>query len=405
MHQQKYPKRTLFIGAGAALTVCLLIALPDMLYAAQQVDTVIDKFQEVLRDGANVRNYLTNAARQLFWILALIQIAWNLYQLILEGRFELQSFVLCVLKNVFLLVIMWFFLSRAETHFRLIINSFLNAGKTLSGGGTMSELITIGTQITTALFKSVGEVQGSIIAKLPVYIISGICCIIIMLSFAMSVLTLIIGLCKLYLSALVAIYFVGFASLDYTRNIAITAYKSVYCAGVEVFVMYLLFGIAHEIFPTFFSDVQSMTVTDIIPLSFQLVVATFVFAGALKTLPQFTAGIVAGSPLGGGIQAGSGAALAGAVAGGVATGIATVAGAGLGAVGGVKLAGTMGGGGWSKLGHGLAGAMKGGFGGEHGAIGNLMRQAGYSAVRRGIEKQHNNITPPDGNGNPNNVNP
>ena len=80
--------------------------------------------------------------------------------------------------------------------------------------------------------------------------------------------------------------------------------------------MYLLFGIAHDIFPTFFADVQSMTVSDIIPLCCQLVVATFVFAGALKTLPQFASGIVAGSPLGGGIQAGSGAALAGAVAGG-----------------------------------------------------------------------------------------
>ena len=267
----------------------------------------------------------------------------------------------------------------------------------------MSELITLGTQTTTTLFHSIGEVQGSMIAKLPAYIFSGICCIIIMLSFAMSVLTLIIGLCKLYLSALIAIYFVGFASLDYTRNIAITAYKSVYCSGVEVFVMYLLFGIAHDIFPTFFADVQSMTVSDIIPLCCQLVVATVVFAGALKTLPQFASGIVAGSPLGGGIQAGSGAALAGAVAGGVATGIATVAGAGLGAVGGVKLAGAMGGGGWSKLGHGLAGVVKGGFGGEHGAVGNMMRQAGFNAVRRGLEKQHNNITPPGGN--PNNVNP
>ena len=403
MRQLEYPRTRLYTALVAAMAVSLLIVLPDMLYAAQQVDTVITKFQDVLRDGTNVRNYLANAARQLFWILALIQIAWNLYQLILEGRFELQSFVLCVLKNIFLLVIMWFFLSNAESHFRLIINSFLNAGKALSGGGTMSELITLGTQTTTTLFHSIGEVQGSMIATLPAYIFSGICCIIIMLSFAMSVLTLIIGLCKLYLSALIAIYFVGFASLDYTRNIAITAYKSVYCSGVEVFVMYLLFGIAHDIFPTFFSDVQSMTVSDIIPLCCQLVVATFVFAGALKTLPQFASGIVAGSPLGGGIQAGSGAALAGAVAGGVATGIATVAGAGLGAVGGVKLAGAMGGGGWSKLGHGLAGVVKGGFGGEHGAVGNMMRQAGFNAVRRGLEKQHNNITPPGGN--PNNVNP
>ena len=143
MRQLEYPRTRLYTALVAAMAVSLLIVLPDMLYAAQQVDTVITKFQDVLRDGTNVRNYLANAARQLFWILALIQIAWNLYQLILEGRFELQSFVLCVLKNIFLLVIMWFFLSNAESHFRLIINSFLNAGKALSGGGTMSELITL----------------------------------------------------------------------------------------------------------------------------------------------------------------------------------------------------------------------------------------------------------------------
>lgn len=396
----------IFIVIVLAAAVAINLYMPKSLWAdpnKPQVDGVIEKFQDVLRDGANIRTYLFNAAQKLFWILGFIQLSWNMYQLVLEGRFELQSFVLCVLRNVFLLVIMWFFLSNAESHFRLITDSFMNAGKSLSG--SMSELINLGTQTTSTLFQSIGKVQGSIFAKLPAYIFSGICCIIIMLSFAMSILTLIIGLCKLYLSALIAIYFVGFASLDYTRNIAITAYKSVYCSGVEVFVMYLLFGIAHEIFPTFFSDVQTIAVSDIIPLCCQLVVATFVFAGALKTLPQFASGIVAGSPLGGGVQAGSGAALAGAVAGGVATGIATVAGAGLGAIGGVKMAGAKGGGGWSKLGHGLAGAIKGGFGGKHGAVGNIMRQGGFHAVRRGIEnqQQYNNITPPGGN--PNNVNP
>lgn len=395
----------IFIAAVIATAAAIILYSPESVWAEQQVDGVITKFQDVLRDGANIRDYLFNAAKKLFWILGLIQLSWNMYQLVLEGRFELQSVILCALKNIFLLVIMWFFLSNAESHFRLIINGFMNAGKSLSGGGTMSELISLGAQTTTTLFQSIDKVQGSIFAKIPAYIFGGICSIIIMLSFAMSILTLVIGLCKLYMSALIAIYFVGFASLDYTRNIAITAYKSVYCAGVEVFVMYLLFGIAHQIFPKFFTDVQTMTVSDIIPLCGQLVIATFVFAGALKMLPQFASGIVAGSPLGGGIQAGSGAALAGAVAGGVATGIAAVAGAGLGAAGGVKMAGAMGGGGWSKLGHGLAGAAKGGFGGKQGAVGNIMRQGGFRAVRRGIEQmqQHNSITPPGSN--PNNVNP
>lgn len=399
-----YPSKKMLLLIGITVTLWLILLFPTSVFADTQLDDVITKFQEVLRDGGDIKDFLLEAAQNLFWLLALIQFAWNLYQLILEGRFELQAAILCVLKNLFLLVIMWYFLTNAELHFRLIIEGFMNAGKTLSGSGTMSDLIDFSTEITTGLFFSVKEAQGSIWAKIPEYLFAGICAIIILLCLSASILTLIIGLCKLYLSSLIALYFVGFASLDYTRGIAITAYKSIYCAGVEVFVMYLLFGIANQIFPTFFSDVQSMTVADIIPLCCQLVFATFVFAGVLKTLPQFASGIVAGSPLGGGIQAGSGAALAGAVAGGVATGIATVAGAGLGAAGGLKLAGAMGGGGWSKLGHGLAGAIKGGFGGEHGAVGNMMRQAGFNAVRRGLEKQHNNITPPGGS-NPNNVNP
>lgn len=399
---QKLLKKTGKICCASALLIISIMLTADLSSAAQ-VDEVIEKFQDVFKTNTNITDFLYSAGRTLFWVLASIQIGWNLCQLALEGRADIQSVVLTVTKNIVILGIMWFFFSRASQHFELIIQGFQNAGKTLSGSGTMSELINLGMRTVTGLFDSLRAVPGSTFAKIPEYIIAGLCSVVILLCFSLAVLTLIIGLCKLYLSAMVALYFVGFASCDYTRGIAITAYKSVFCSSVEVFVMYLLFGIGNQIFPSFFDDVQTMTQSDIIPLCFQLVVATFVFSGALKTLPQFASGIVAGSPLGGGMQAGSGAALAGAIAGAVTTGVATAVGAGIGTAGGVKLAAATGGGKWSKLGHGLAGAVKGGYGGEHGAVGNLMRQAGFSAVRRGVEKQYNNITPPDGN--PNNVPP
>lgn len=396
------------------ITIMVIAAVAITLYAHEplwadpsksQVDGVIEKFQNVFRDNSAIREYLFNAGTTLFWILGFIQFAWNLYQLVLEGKFDIQNLILTMTRTMFILAIMWYFYDNAVSHFTTITSGFRRAGESLSGAGTTAKLLSLGTKIPKGLFDA-ALAKFTWFSGIPLVLVAGICSIIILLAFAGSILTLIIGLCKMYMSITVAIYFVGFASCDYTRGIAITAYKSVFCASVEVFVMYLLFGIGNEIFPSFFSDVQSMDSSDIIPLCFQMIIATFVFTGAMRTLPQFASGIVAGSPLGGGVQAGSGAALAGALAGAVTTGIATVTGAGLGAFGGVKMAGAMGGGKWSKIGHGLAGAAKGAFGGEHGAVGNLMRQSGYGAVRRGIEKrqpQYNNITPPGGN--PNNVNP
>lgn len=392
------------------MTICFLFLLtafwltPQPSFAETPIDRVIAAFQSELRDNSGVSSYLHNAAMHLFWILAFAQIAWNFCQLALEGRAEIQSFVLCAVRNIIVLGFLWVFVENGIDYFDRIINSFLDAGKSLSGSATTAEMINLGQKVSWGLVDTAWQ-KSSGFSTIAALIVAVPCSLIILLAFATTILSLIIGICKAYLSASVAIYFVGFAGCQYTRDIAITAYKAVYCAGVELFVMLLLFGAGERIFTQFFADVSATDATSVFQLAYQLIIATFVFAGAMKSLPHFVSGIVTGSALGGGVG-GSGAALAGAVAGGVATGIATVAGAGLGAVGGVKLAGAIGSGsGWSKLGHGLAGAMKGGFGGEHGAIGNLMRQAGYSAVRRGIEKQHNNITPPDGNGNPNNVNP
>ena len=401
----------------ALLVICAFIAVaasPSQALAEAPIDRVVEAFQSVLRDNRGVGTYLHTAGIHLFWILAVAQIAWNFCQLAMEGRVDAQSAVMCMTRNIIVLGFLWVFMSRGLVYFEMIINSFLETGKSLSGAATTAEMISLGQRVSWGLVHTAWE-KSSGLSAIAALLVAVPCSLIILLAFAMTVLSLIIGICKAYLSATVAIYFVGFAGCQYTRDIAITAYKAVYCAGVELFVMLLLFGAGQQVFTAFFNDVSATDASSVFQLAYQLIIATFVFAGAMRTLPQFASGIITGAAMGGGGASGSGSALASAVAGGVATGIAAAAGAGIGAAGGVKMAAAAGGGGWSKLGHGLAGALKGGYGGEKGELFSFMRRRAYKSYERTFgpdydsagqaqqARAYNSITPPDSN--PNNVPP
>lgn len=401
MKKQHVIKITIF--ALAALLVLCSTALAANSTDKIPVDALVDKFKDILDAGGPVHVYLDRGARYLFWLLATIQLVWNGIQLIFEGRYDAHSFVMMLVRSTFVLAFFYWLLTAASGNFAAIIDGFVNAGKQVSGSSSLREMINIGINVSWGLLYGVWQYNSGATAVALLIMVTPLV-VLIFLAYCITVLTYVMGLCKAYLSASIAIYLVGFGGCQFTRDIAITAYKSVLCAALEIFVILVLFGIGKEVFANIASNVQNVTgISETLKFAFQLVMATFVFTGAVKTLPNFISGIVNGSALGGGVTPGAGAAMVGSVAGAIGTGIGVAAGAALGGVGGLKLASSLGSGGWVKAGHIAAGAAKGAFGGEHGVVGNMMRQAGFNAVRRGLDKQHNNLTPPGGN--PNNVSP
>ena len=54
----------------------------------------------------------------------------------MEGRVDAQSAVMCMTRNIIVLGFLWVFMSRGLVYFEMIINSFLETGKSLSGAAT-----------------------------------------------------------------------------------------------------------------------------------------------------------------------------------------------------------------------------------------------------------------------------
>lgn len=409
-------KLTCVIIVIAIIAITMITLLPGTSIADEvepaSINDVVAAFQDKFNDSSSnsITTFLFERAKVLFWLLAFIQVAWNLYHFALEGRLEIQTIIFALARQIFLLGVMYYFLNNAQNIFNAIISSFLQAGKQVadisSEASDVAGVLDLGFKVVGELWNSIENIPSGLLGidKFPIYFIAGICAIIVLVSFAFASLTFIIAQCKLYMSAMVAIYFVGFASCDFTRNIAITAFKAVFCSAIEVFVMFILFGIASNFFPTLLSDVTlDGEPSNFYPVLCQVIVATFVFCGGLKILPQFASGIIAGSPLGGGSAMGSGQALAGAVAGGVATGLATAAGMAFGGVGGVVAAKASGAGTLGTIGRAIGGMAKGGYGGQQGQMGNIMRSGAQNAILRGLQRNQNSASKP--NQNPNNVSP
>lgn len=391
---------TIFFLIIAAYIIYTFI-MPDIVLAndgGESMDKVVEKFKAVFNDEKSnkITMYLFERAKFIFYMLALIQLSWSLMHLAMEGRLEMQSVVLAATKQLLIIGIMYWLLTNAQDFFNGLIDGFNNAGKTVTQtttDNTASQIVKLGVDTVGGLFTSLSQAEGNI-GKVPQYIIVGICSVIILLSFAFAALTFIIAQCKVYMSAMVAIFFMGFGANDYTRNIAITAFKGVLCAVIELFTLHILFAMGKEVFTSFFDDVSKIKAKDIITIASQLVIATFVYTSALKTLPQFASGILAGSPMGGGSAMGSGGALAGAVAGGVATGLTTAIGGGLagkGALAAAKAAGTT-----SKsalFGKAMLGAARGGFAAkQRGLLGNITTDLAKDDIQMslGIGSQNQN---------------
>lgn len=347
---------------------------------AGALDQVADKLKATLRD-TGMSTQLVNMARGLFFTLALIQLAWSFVQLAADGKTDMQSVVAMLARQMLFIGFFYWWLNNGVTYFNLILTSFQSKGKTMSGVSDISEIFFIGIDTANAMVKKAWEVSNWR-SVAPVMFVVGLAAIVTLMSFATVTLIAITTLCKTYIACSVGVYFLGFGANSYTKDIAVNALKVCYVSGVELFVTYLLIGVGKKLFVDFL-NMSDLTRESIYSVIFQILIASFVYGGCMKTLPSFISGIVTGA---------SGSAGAGASS--IAGGMMAAAGAAVGAAvtGGAMLAG--GAIGAAKAGSGarLGGAISGAAGAKQGSIGSMVREKGIEALK-GNSQNKNNVSP------------
>lgn len=370
-------------------TLGIFLLLKIIPSAAAEPKTILDGVSETFQKGlqdSGLSNKLVTYAKYLFYSLATIQLAWNLGQLFMEGRFEAQAIVALMVRQILILGFFYTILTNGVYYFNLIIGSFFETGKQLAKVENITSFFSTGTKLALELYTYAWRATpwSEIV---PVMLTVGIASLIILIAFSTATLAAVGTLCETYIAASIGVYFLGFGACDQTRDIAINALKATYASGVRIFTILILIGLGNEIFPLFVQSIPAAgtpAVEGITPTSvaFQLVIASFVFAGCVKSLPGYVSGIVTGA------ITGSTSNLAGAVAGAAGAAVGAAMTVGATAVGGV--AGAVGAGKGARV----AGALKGAMGGATGGIKSIAKQTGRQAIQKAVGgKNPNNVSP------------
>jgi len=307
--------RRLVLVAASALGVC---ACASSAYAQGAVDNFPD---QVIRQFTILAGGWVGAfqgyARNTFYILALISIAWTLIKLAM--RAAVMEEIIAELINLFMFIgIGIFVLNDAPALLKSVIDSFRIAGKTASGAGIApNEILTAGL-----------EIAGQAWAQMPAWnpanaIALVIVALVVLLCIAWIAAWMLIGLVQVAIYVPVATFFCAFLGSYWTRDMAMSVLRQAFALGAKLMMLELLAGASLQFIRNMLDVLKDFTTAG----AGAVIAATFILALMVKVLPDWIAQTIGGASIGEG----------GAI---VATGIAATAGtvAGLAAVAGTGAA-------------------------------------------------------------------
>lgn len=362
------------------IMLLLLVLLIGTAEAANPLDSLVAELQRSLQSGS-LAVTLTSMATSLFIILATLQIAWNFIQLTADGKFEMQAIISTLVRQIIFIGFFYWLLRNGIDFFTLIVSSFYEKGLELSGVSSITDIFTVGVNTASGLLSAAWDVTPAL-HLVPVFLVVGPSALIILMAFTLATFVTIVTICKTYIACTVGVYFLGFGGNSYTKDIAINAAKVCYVSGVELFVILLLVGIGNNLF-TEFLDVSRIKNSgeSIYNVTFQVLVAAFVYSGCVRTLPTFISSIVTGGITGASSGASNAAGTMISTAGAVAIG-----------GGAALLGGAIGAAGGHTASERIGGFAKGAMGGGIGSVGQVAREAGSNVIRNAFGN-HNNVSP------------
>ena len=339
------------------------------------LDGVVQNF---LTESGRWESLITRYAQNLFWILALIELAWVAITLGL-GKEDWTSALGTIVRTFLVIGFFWVLVVNGFAWATSIVDSLRQIGAesaAVSGAQpnlAPSDIVEIGIIISGRLMSEVGVTPSSWGLIFPAVIIT--------IAFAVIAAEMVLVLVESYLVLTGGIIFLGFGASRFTNNFAINYFKYALGVGVKLMMMQFLIAVAWGILFQWGADYEVNNTQTLV-----ILVASVVIAILVSRLPGIASALINGSAFGSGLSVGNTASAAmGAVTGavaGAAAGGAAAAGAGMAVNEASKLASASGASGMSMVTQtmaNLASAASSDIGGQ--LAGNQANQHGTAGAR------------------------
>jgi type IV secretion system protein TrbL len=288
---------------------------------------------------------LKRYAETLFWSLAVIQLVWTFFPLVLK-QVDVGEIVGELLRFVLVIGFFYALLDNSVTWGTAIVDSFREAGGAAAGvGKELQPADMFGFAVEMA--NTIGDVQTWNPAVAIMVIVSGA---VVLLCFAFIAAFMGVTLVESYIVINASVLFMGFGGSQWTREYAIAMARYAVAVGAKLFVLTLLVGVivtsAKEWQTAYNASADQTSMWTMVGLA-------LVCAYLAKQIPDLVQSLITGTSMGGGHALG-GMALAGAAGAtaaisalatggrGAAVGASGIAGAG-GSLAGLMDASLMGG--------------------------------------------------------------
>lgn len=194
------------------------------------LDQIASQFQT---QTAGWQASLLQIATDLFWILAVIDLAAALILLVMNGERDLGSVIATIIHWIFPVFLFWWSLQNGSTYAGDIVNSLRQAGTAIGGVAiTPSTVFWAGLNIVTTIVNNHHGFLGAI-ADIPVILLA----IPIIISFALAAVWMLMALVESYFKIGLAALFMSFGGMRWTRDIAVSLLRSCLAVGFKLLAM------------------------------------------------------------------------------------------------------------------------------------------------------------------------
>ncbi len=264
-------------------------------------------------------------AKSLFWSLAVIQLVWTFFPLVMKqadlGEI-VGEFIRYIMTIGFFYAILLFSSEWAEA----IVNSFRQAGAQAAGLGGVGIRPGDIFDVAVELAKTIGDVETW--NPLTAFMLS-LSAAIVLLCFTFIAAFMGLTIIESYIVINASVFFMGFGGSQWTREYAMSIIRYTVAVGAKLFVLTLIVGLIIDSAKTwqaaYNGDDASM---------WTMVGLALTCAYLSKTIPELVSAMISGTSSGGGGAIGSLAATAAALAVGGAAAAAGAMGGGSGGGGG-----------------------------------------------------------------------
>ncbi len=317
-----------------------LFALPSAAYAdGNFLNTITDQYANNMQAW---HDPLVGYARQLFWILALLNFVWTAGRLFLT-KSDFTDWAQELVVQLIIIGVFYNFLINSTEWSTAIIQSFRLAGNSASGAGGGS----VGLQPSDIFNAGVNVCQTIMQAFTLSFdfnkLIEGIALVfggfIVLISFCLIAALEVVALVESYIFMYAGVIFLGFGGSSFTSDIAKRYFMGLLSVGTKLYMIQLIIGVGQRLIHQWADLVAATNGTLPLQTILQIVGGSVLMLALAKMIPDFSQGLVSGASFGTAGSLFSAGAAAGSVvaAGAMATGAVLTGAVGGAAAGGLAM--------------------------------------------------------------------